>query len=310
MKNFTRNIVVLLLLATIFFVFKDSIEKSYFGFKYKLFPCSSPIKYSIGYFDERFGISKDEFLSSIQLAEKVWEDSVDRDLFSYSTEGDLKINLKYDTRQETTEKLNTLDSQLGTDSQSYESSKDEYNILYSNYLQEKKDLEIKIKIFQERQKKYESNVNYWNGRGGAPENEYNSLNQEKTYLENEIEKINNAQTVLVEKINSINSLANQLNEVASNLNISTEKYNNIRDTLGDEFEEGIYYDDGLNRGIDIYQFSDDNNLIRLLTHELGHALSLEHAENPSAIMYRVNIGGDYTLSEEDISMLKGHCKIK
>ena len=45
-------------------------------------------------------------------------------------------------------------------------------------------------------------------------------------------------------------------------------------------------------------------------HELGHALDLEHIDNASAVMYRLNDGINLNLTEDDINLLKAHCGIK
>ena len=59
-------------------------------------PCNKPISYSIGAFDTRFGISKEDFIKDIDQASSVWEKVEGKPLFVYSDKGTLKIDLVYD----------------------------------------------------------------------------------------------------------------------------------------------------------------------------------------------------------------------
>lgn len=49
--------------------------------------------------------------------------------------------------------------------------------------------------------------------------------------------------------------------------------------------------------------------MRVLAHELGHALGLDHVDDKEAIMYQLNQGDNLTLSEADIKALKTKCGI-
>jgi len=263
MKNRTENIVALLVLSTLVFFFHVQIWQGFLNLREKYLPCTFPITYTLGNFDDRFGISKDEFLLDIKMAEKNWEGSIGKQLFTYTPNGDLKINLVYDARQETSEKLDNLNSEIDNKKDSYDSLKSEYDRLQADYLASKDNVRTPGDV-----------------------------------------------QILNQKINRLNNLANRLNNFASSINSQTKQYNTIGNELGDEFEEGLYHRDQNGRSIDIYQFKNQDNLIRLLTHELGHALSLEHSQNPKAIMYRLNKDNNYELSTDDILMLKEHCGIK
>jgi hypothetical protein len=66
-------------------------------------PCKRPITYMLGRFDDRFGISRDYYLSALAEAEAIWEDPSSRNLFAFATgTGVVKVNLIYDYRQEAT----------------------------------------------------------------------------------------------------------------------------------------------------------------------------------------------------------------
>ena len=47
-------------------------------------PCETPIKYAIGAFDTRFNISKKDFLTAMEQASYIWENSIGINLFQYN----------------------------------------------------------------------------------------------------------------------------------------------------------------------------------------------------------------------------------
>jgi hypothetical protein len=65
-------------------------------------PCERPIEYSLGVFDERFGMTQAEFLAEATVAEGLWEQTLGRELFRYVPGAQFKVNLIFDTRQEQT----------------------------------------------------------------------------------------------------------------------------------------------------------------------------------------------------------------
>ena len=75
-------------------------------------PCRTTITYTIGTFDDRFEISKDEFKKVIDEAANSWNEASNKKLLAYSPDGEMKVNLAYDIRQEVTSKLKKLDPVL------------------------------------------------------------------------------------------------------------------------------------------------------------------------------------------------------
>ncbi len=274
------------------------------------FPCRQPIHYSIGTFDTRFGVSKDYFISAIKSAEDIWEKSIGRNLFVYSPEGNLKINLIYDKRQEATSKLNNLSSTLDNSKASYDKLVLEYKSLVAEYNRKNALFEARLKDYNLRKEAYESEVEQANRRGGANKETYARLNAEKEYLNREVAVISKLQDELKGEVEVLNSYVANINRLASSLNIDVKKYNSIGESLPDEFDEGVYRSSVDGQEIDIYQFDSEIKLIRVLAHEFGHALDLGHLDDSKAIMYRLNNGINEKLTESDLLALKAKCGIK
>ena len=308
MKNFIKNILLLGIIGILFYLFRFEVGDSFNIIKNRYFPCSSPIFYSIGIFDEQFGITKEDFIKALKEAELIWE-PVDKELFVYKENGELKINLIYDSRQKATDILRKMGFNLEDNKASYDSLKRKYDILEAEYFKEKSLLESRVFNLQNRQNKYQQDVFYWNARGGASQTEYNRLEKEKNLINKEIDNINETQDILNIKINDVNALAMSLNKLVTSLNLNVQKFNEIGEKYSGEFEEGTYESDPSGARINIYQFKNREKLIRVLAHEFGHALQLDHISNPKAIMYWLNNGINTSITEDDLAELKRKCKL-
>lgn len=300
---------MLILLGVMIYSFRSEIAVIVGQLKSKYFPCKDPINYSLGVFDERFGISQEDFLTSLESAESIWEESISENLFEYKDGGKLKINLIYDNRQLVTDKLEQIDSVVEEGKGSYNEIKIQYEALKKEYESEKISFESRLRIFEERRDAYEVEVKYWNAKGGASKAQYDKLQAEQKYLQAEAATIANLQSVLNKKIENLNTMASILNGLANSLNLNVNKFNTIATENGGEFEEGTYERDANGERINIYQFDNQAKLIRVMIHEFGHALGLEHVEDSKAIMYRLNNGINQELTASDINAIKTRCGI-
>lgn len=281
-----------------------AIAGIYFGVTNFVNPCDSPIKYKLGRVDPGFQLSETKLLASIRQAGDMWSKPVGKELFEYDPNGKLTLNLIYDERQQTTQQNQVLKADVEKTSRLADSVKREYEELLQDLNESKQIYNAELAKFQVKQTAYSTQVEYWNSHGGAPAAEYDKLQVERNALLVE-------QDLLESKRLSMNATASRVNAFIQKYNLLVQTANAridiINQTAGQEFQEGSY--DPKTDTINIYEYSTHDKLTRVLAHEFGHALGLDHNNNSESIMYALNQSNTLTLSKDDIVSLKALCKI-
>lgn len=266
--------------------------------------CQKPLSYSLGELDERFGLSREEALAAIDEAAAVWEVELQKDLFVYDAESDFSINFIFDERQaESDAEAEALER--------LEIEKQTLNDSTVGYERVKKDLEAQQETFNLNNQNYEADLEAYNTEvarynedGGAPPAEYENLEKERARLERVAKR-------LQEDLEKINSLVEEVNTESERHNAAVMVYNqHVRDfnnafAGGREFTQGDYQGDTIH----IYSFQSEEELTLVLAHELGHALSLSHVEDPTAVMYFMltDVHAGPMLSAADIAEFANRC---
>lgn len=299
MSKFFRFLQYALLLGLIGF-------SGYFIYQDTRSPCSKTIEYDIGRLDREFGLSREEFKDDITVAEKVWEKALDRNEFAYKPGAAFKVNLIYDERQIATVQKQKTEFGLSAVEEAFKNLDSQFSLFKKQYDQKVAAYESSLSAYQNRKEDYEAEVAKWNARGGAPKDEYESLEEERQVLNAEAERLNL-------ETNAINEMAGELNALLKQRNIKAEEYNKLAEQYNKKYGQGLEFNQAEynGKGINVYQFANRQDLVLALTHEFGHALGMDHVDNPDSVMYYLSgpASSQPTLSSEDISELERVCEI-
>jgi hypothetical protein len=265
-------------------------------------PCKKPMGYRLGTFDSRFGISKDTFKSEIAQAVSLWEDEANKDLFYYDENATLTVNLIYDERQAKTEIINTLLLDIENAKTTATQLKETYEQEKVLYTRDADSLTSDTERFQERQQAYKDKVAMYNTSGGAQKPEYDAMMNELAQLKEDFSSIETRRTALLAYMEVINKKVARYNEIVIYINGLVKQSN----ALGAHtFTEGRFRP--AYNTIDIFQYDNLTKLRRVIAHEFGHVLGINHTESFFSIMYSFNSATTTTLSSDDKDELSIVC---
>lgn len=292
-------------IVTILFIL-SAIFAGFFVYRNELAPCTKPVLYSIGTIDDRFGVTREKFLNTAKEAEAIWEKSIGQNLFDYKDGARFKINLIFDDRQEQTLEANYSKEEIENSRAQYDSMVSDYKLSANSYDRDLQLYNNNVAVFESRLADYNSWVSGINSKGGATPKERQKLEAEKNELELQKNILDNQRLVLNDRASKLNSLGDAVNSLGKKLNITVDIHNQ-RFGEGREFEQGQTVG---KKEINIYQFDTVSDLRLVLAHELGHAIGLEHVENPKSLMYYLmdkQSTQNPLLSQEDIFALNDRC---
>jgi len=235
-------------------------------------PCAHPISYTIGAVDTRFGIGNTVVLTETKAAAAIWNKAAGKTVLVYDPKAKMKINFVYDER-EATAKFGVQIAQR----------QDEENAARAT-------LDVSQAQYLTAQTAYNQKVNAINARGGATKSEAAALDAERASLNALADSINRKVAIFNASIAALNAVVNEYNK-----------------TAGHTFEEGNYVRDSSGVRINIFEFVGTIQLERVLTHEFGHAIGLDHNADPKSIMFSRNESGNLVPTASDLFSLRAIC---
>jgi hypothetical protein len=221
--------------------------------------CDTPIPYKLGLLDPKFSLSQASMVSATQNAADIWNKTYGKPLFIDSPTAALTVNFIYDQRSALYTHIDQLQNQLNQKNTTLQQQINSY--------------ESDLAAFEQKLANFIAQVAQVNQSGGATPDVYKKLIAQKNELSVEGDSLN-------AWARQFNLAAHDFNSEVQSLNQSVSQFNQA---VAQKPEEGLY--DGNDNTITIYFVNNHQELIHTLAHEFGHALEMQHTNDPQSIMY-------------------------
>lgn len=269
--------------------------------------CREALQLRIGQVDPEFNLDTATLENALHRAIAEWNSATGHTWFRVSDSEGVAVNLLFDGRQADIEQRKVLEQELDTEIARLKEQQ-------HSVTEEGAKVEQLINSWKEEHARYESRVATLNaavaevnGTQNPDATTVDTLTREKNELSALRQRLEASATQMNSAVDQHNAKAREVQRAGELLQAKVE-------ALRERFPAQLIKEAEHRRGafvneINIYTFTDAENLHFALLHELGHTIGLSHSDVPEAIMAPVRqLGASSThLTASDITAAQALC---
>jgi primosomal protein N'' len=281
-------------------------------------PCDVPLAWRVGDVDPRFGVTPDEVRAAVRAAAALWEQGTGARLFRHDPRDGFPIRLVHDERQAEAVERRRAETEVRAAERRLETWRDAVERLSEEHGAEAAAYRAQSEALGERVAAYNRRVRIWNEQGGAPGDTVQAMEVQAGELDRAAADLARQHRRLEESLRRIQDEQRRLND---EIQAQNRRVNRLRVTFpGRSVQSGLYREEArirrgrvveVARAIEVFRFDDADDLVRIIAHELGHALGLGHVPAPGALMSeeygRANAPGPPVLHPHDVGLFRSLC---
>jgi hypothetical protein len=276
-------------------------------------PCMLPLAWRVARVDPVFGLDSTQAVALVAEAAELWERAVGRPLFRQDDRNGFPV--RFLLRESEEERAADLaGASFRRAEEEYRGAAARLNARLAELQgrlaeEDARRLEHRDAVadFEARVQLHNREVEGWSDRGGAPEEVAAELQEREGALVEERTRLTGERTVLEALRDTLAAAEATLRE---DVEAHRSRGEELQASLPPVREEAGFYreliragEDGapvVRREIRVHRPGDRADLVRILAHELGHAMGLPHLDTPGALM-----AAEYNRMEERGSAMVG-----